>query len=145
MCWQDTSPKRISVAWPSVGCNTSMPVCTVHVLPVVVISDRCDDCVRFADGISIRGLPSISHPIDLGHSLGFRLSRINAVKCPVCKSCQLFRSQKGNAKIHWVLRPFLVSVRCYQCSTRFSSRGSLLLGPHIPKPPVRHDEVPVQG
>lgn len=53
------------------------------------------------------------------------------MKCPSCGSDRVFRSASGNARLRWLARLFVVSVRCHDCQRRFLANNFLGLGRRV--------------
>ena len=56
------------------------------------------------------------------------------MKCPHCGSKEVFHSARGNARLPWLWRPFVTSIRCYTCQRRFLTRSAWALGARAQQP-----------
>ena len=54
------------------------------------------------------------------------------MRCPRCKSPEVFKSKSGNTWLQGPLQWIIVCVRCHSCSKQFYRRGILLAGEKVP-------------
>jgi hypothetical protein len=47
------------------------------------------------------------------------------MKCPQCRSSDLHKSERGNARLVFPLPLFVTSIRCYTCGNRYLHFGLL--------------------
>jgi hypothetical protein len=57
------------------------------------------------------------------------------MKCPHCRSEKVYQSKSGTARLSWLQRIVMVSVRCYWCERRFVVSKFSLGGARIPQAP----------